>query len=102
MSARRPETKPARTIEPASKPKSTNGRAVSPYGYPFWDWVAREDPEYVAARQPLSQLSIGEGRALSIKHREVVVSGSLAFGCTTAGVLADVRPAIGHGWGDGD
>ncbi len=97
MSARRPETKPARTIEPASKPKSTNGRAVSPYGYPFWDWVAREDPEYVAARQPLSQLSIGEGKALSIKHREMVIIGILAFRGTKDGVVAHMRRAIEHG-----
>ncbi len=97
MSARRPETKPARTIEPASKPKSTNGRAVSPYGYPFWDWVAREDPEYVAAGQPLSQLSIGEGKALSIKHREMVIIGILAFRGTKDGVVAHMRRAIEHG-----
>jgi len=97
MSARRPETKPARGIEPTSKPKSTNGRAVSPYGYPFWDWVAREDPEYVAARQPLSQLSIGEGKALSIKHREMVIIGILAFRGTKDGVIAHMRRAIEHG-----
>src|SRR5436309_1750779 len=97
MSARRPETKPARTIEPASKPKSTNGRAVSPYGYPFWDWVAREGPEYLAARQPLSQRSIGEAKAPSIKHREMVIIGILAFRGTKDGVVAHMRRAIGHG-----
>src|SRR5437773_12356432 len=97
MSARRPETKPARTIEPASKPKSTNGRAVSPYGYPFWDWVAREDPEYVAARQPLSQLSIGEGNALSNKHHELVIIGILAFRRLKDGIVAHMQHALQHG-----
>src|SRR5216117_779661 len=97
MSARRPETKPARTIEPASKPKSTNGRAVSPYGYPFWDWVAREDPEYVAARQPMSELSFGEGKELSIKHKEMVIIGILAFRGRRDGCVAHMKRAIQHG-----
>ncbi len=43
MSARRSAAKPTRGAEPTSRPKNTNGRAVSPYGYPIWDWVARED-----------------------------------------------------------
>ena len=46
-----------------------DGKTASPYGYPFWDWMAKEDPEYVRARGPLSALSVGEGKELSIKHR---------------------------------
>jgi len=42
----------------------TAGSSKNPYGYPFWEWVAREDPEYVRARQPLSELS---GRARSCR-----------------------------------
>src|SRR5437870_2718765 len=97
MSARRPETKPARTIEPASKPRAPMGAPAGPTGYPFWDWVAREDPEYGGARQPLSPLSIGEGKALSIKHREMVIIGILAFRGTKDGVVAHMRRAIEHG-----
>ena len=52
---------------------------TSPYGYPYWEWVAREDPEYAKARIPLSELSVGEGKALSIKYREMVIIGILAF-----------------------
>ncbi len=73
------------------------GQAASPYGYPFWDWVAREDPEYVQARGPLSELSVGEGRELSIKHREMVIIGILAFRGREAGVVAHMRRAIAHG-----
>ena len=79
MSARRP----------AVKPKPSNGQGASPYGYPFWDWVAKEDPEYVKARQPLS--------ALSIKHREMVIIGILAFRGRQDGVVAHMRRAIEHG-----
>jgi alkylhydroperoxidase/carboxymuconolactone decarboxylase family protein YurZ len=86
-----------RTRPASAKPKAVNGKAASPYGYPFWDWVAREDPEYVKARQPLSALSIGEGKELSIRHREMVIIGILAYRGRQEGVVAHMRRAIQHG-----
>jgi alkylhydroperoxidase/carboxymuconolactone decarboxylase family protein YurZ len=80
-----------------AKSGKVNGKTASPYGYPFWDWVAREDPEYVKARQPLSALSIGEGKELSIKHREMVIIGILAYRGRQDGVVAHMRRAIDHG-----
>ena len=80
-----------------TKTRKVDGKAASPYGYPFWDWVAKEDPEYVNARQPLSALSIGEGKELSIKYREMVIIGILAFRGRQEGVLAHMRRAIDHG-----
>jgi alkylhydroperoxidase/carboxymuconolactone decarboxylase family protein YurZ len=73
------------------------GAKVSPYGYPFWEWVAREDPEYVKARKPLSDLSIGEGRELSVKYREMVIIGILCYRGRQEGVIAHMRRAIEHG-----
>ena len=83
----------------ATKPTGSKaaGRAKNPYGYPFWEWVAREDPEYVRVRQPLSELSIGEGKELSVKHREMVIIGILAFRGRKDGVVAHMRRAIDHG-----
>jgi len=81
----------------AAKTKKVDGKTASPYGYPFWDWVAREDPDYVKARQPLSALSIGEGKALSIRHREMVIIGILAYRGRQEGVVAHMRRAIQHG-----
>ena len=81
----------------AAKAKKLDGKSASPYGYPFWDWVAKEDPEYVKARQPLSALSIGEGKELSIKHREMVIIGILAYRGRQEGVIAHMRRAIEHG-----
>src|SRR5256885_3196902 len=69
----------------------------SPYGYPWADWLAREDPQYAAARQPVSELSVGEGKELSIKHREMVIIGILAFRGRQDGVVAHMRRAIQHG-----
>jgi alkylhydroperoxidase/carboxymuconolactone decarboxylase family protein YurZ len=73
------------------------GRAKNPYGYPFWEWVAREDPEYVRARQPLSELSIGEGKELSVKYREMVIIGILCHRGRGEGVVAHMKRAIQHG-----
>ena len=77
--------------------KKVTGRVVSPYGYPFWEWVAKEDPEYVAARQPLSEISLGEGKALSIKQKEMVIIGILAYRGRENGVVAHMKRAIQHG-----
>jgi alkylhydroperoxidase/carboxymuconolactone decarboxylase family protein YurZ len=71
---------------------------ASPYGYPYWEWVAREDPDYVKARAPLAELSVGEGKALPIKYREMVIIGILAFrGGSMEGMLAHLRRAVQHG-----
>ena len=77
--------------------KKLDGKAASPYGYPFWDWVAKEDPEYVKARKPLTDLSVGEGKALPLKYREMVIIGILAYRGRQEGVLAHMRRAIDHG-----
>ena len=55
-------------------------------------------PEYVEARKPLSELSIGEGKALPIKYREMVIIGILAYrGGNLDGILAHMRRAIQYG-----
>src|SRR5437660_5798772 len=79
---------------PAKKPPAKSG---SPYGYPWADWLAREDPQYTAARAPVSALSVGDGKELSIKHREMVIIGILAFRGREDGVVAHMRRAIEHG-----
>jgi alkylhydroperoxidase/carboxymuconolactone decarboxylase family protein YurZ len=71
---------------------------TSPYGYAYWEWVAREDPAYARARIPLSALAVGEGKALAIKYREMVILGILAFrGASQEGLLAHLKRAIEHG-----
>ena len=72
-------------------------KSASVYGYPWATWLAREDPEYAAARQPISALSVGEGKALSIKYREMVIIGILAFRGRDEGVVAHMRRAVEHG-----
>ncbi len=78
-------------------PKKPDVKAASPYGYDYWNWLAEEDPEYVEARKPVSALSIGEGKELSIKYREMVIIGILAFRGREDGIVAHMKRAIDHG-----
>jgi alkylhydroperoxidase/carboxymuconolactone decarboxylase family protein YurZ len=76
----------------------TLAQNASPYGYAFWEWVAREDPDYVTARKPLTDLSVGEGKALPLKYREMVIIGILAFrGAHEDFIVAHMKRAIAHG-----
>ena len=59
----------------SARPKKVDGKTASPYGYPFWDWVAKEDPEYVKARG----------------------IGILAYRGREDGVVTHMRRAIQHG-----
>ena len=97
MSARRVRTKSASPAKPAARPKKTNGAAASPYGYEWSEWLAREDPDYMAARKPVSALSVGEGKELSVKYREMVIIGILAFRGRPEGIVAHMRRAVEHG-----
>src|SRR5437773_9845526 len=95
MSSRR--SAPKRAADLSITSKRPTGKSASPYGYPFWDWVAKEDPDYVAARQPMSELSFGEGKELSVKHKEMVIIGILAFRGRRDGCVAHMKRAIQHG-----
>src|SRR5712692_5888300 len=82
--------------QPGSKPA---GKSASPYGYPWADWLAREDPQYAAARQPVSALSVGEGKELSIKHREMVMRRAVEHGATKRELLEAIQAAAVPGGG---
>ena len=97
MNGRRPAAKSARAAKPANRLTKADVHAASPYGYAHTDWLAKEDPEYVRARQPLSELSLGEGKELSVKYREMVIIGILAFRGRQDGIVAHMRRAIQHG-----
>ena len=69
----------------------------SGYGYVWTTWLAREDPDYAVAREPFASYSAGEGRELSIKYREMVMIGILAFRGRQEAVVAHMRRALAHG-----
>ena len=70
---------------------------TSGYGYGWMEWLKQEDPEYTQAREPISAISGGDGQALSIKYREMVMIGILAFRGRQEAVVAHMRRAVAHG-----
>jgi alkylhydroperoxidase/carboxymuconolactone decarboxylase family protein YurZ len=80
-----------------SNGKKPAAKSASVYGYPWAKWLAKEDPAYAEARGPVSALSVGEGKELSIKYREMVIIGILAFRGRDEGVVAHMRRAVEHG-----
>ena len=94
MSPQRKTAKSASAAKPGPGAAATGG---SPYGYAFTDWLAREDPEFMRARAPLSTLSFGEGKELSVKHKEMVIIGILCFRGREDGVVAHMKRAVDHG-----
>ena len=82
---------------PKKNGKTGSPKSASVYGYPWAKWLAQADPDYAAARGPVSALSVGEGKELSIKHREMVIIGILAFRGRDEGVVAHMRRAVAHG-----
>src|SRR5262245_41041788 len=81
----------------AAAAKKAGPKSASIYGYPWAEWLAREDPEYAAARLPVAQLSVGEGKELAVKYREMVIIGILAFRGTGDGIATHMRRAVEHG-----
>jgi AhpD family alkylhydroperoxidase len=92
-----PQRRNGKAAKSSKSSKSSAASGGSPYGYAFTDWLAREDPEFMKARAPLSTLSFGEGKELSIKHKEMVIIGILAFRGREDGVVAHMRRAVAHG-----
>ena len=86
-----------RRVAAKSPNKPTPSAARSPYGYAWPEWLDREDPEYARLRQPVSNYATGEGKALAIKYREMVIIGILAFRGRPEGIVAHMRRAIQHG-----
>jgi alkylhydroperoxidase/carboxymuconolactone decarboxylase family protein YurZ len=54
-------------------------RKARGYVYPEWELVARRDPAFFEAYDGLYNAALNSGRGLSIKHRELVALGILAF-----------------------
>ena len=91
------DRRPAAKSKPKASRSKSGAASGSPYGYAWTEWLAAEDPEFAAARQPLSALSTGEGKELSVKYREMVIIGILAFRGRLEGVTAHMRRAVQHG-----
>lgn len=54
-------------------------RKARGYLYPEWEMVARMDPRFFEAYDGLYNEALNSARGLSVKHRELVALGILAF-----------------------
>ena len=63
MNGRRSAANSTKAAKPAGRLSKAEVHAASPYGYAYADWLAREDPEYMRARAPLSSSRSARARS---------------------------------------
>ena len=80
-----------------ARPASTSYAEANPQLYSFLDWMAQQDPEYSQAFQKYTAIATGEGQALAVKYREMVMSALLVFMGRREGAEAHLKRAIEHG-----
>ena len=81
----------------AARPASSSYKEANPQLYAFLDWMAEQDPEYAQAFQKYTAIATGEGQALAVKYREMVMSAILVFMGRREGAEAHLKRAIEHG-----
>jgi alkylhydroperoxidase/carboxymuconolactone decarboxylase family protein YurZ len=73
-------------------------RKARGYLYPEWELVARSAPQFFEAYDGLYREALDSGRGLSVKHRELVALGILAFrGAARDAIANHIRRAYRHG-----
>jgi alkylhydroperoxidase/carboxymuconolactone decarboxylase family protein YurZ len=80
-----------------TRPASTSYAEANPQLYSFLDWMAQQDPEYSQAFRQYAEAGTEEGRALSIKYREMIMTAVLVFAGRREGAEAHLKRAIEHG-----
>ena len=80
-----------------ARPASSSYKEANPQLYAFLDWMAQQDPEYSQAFQKYTAIATGEGQALAVKYREMVMSAILVFMGRREGAEAHLKRAIEHG-----
>src|SRR5262249_49798930 len=80
-----------------NRPATSSYAEANPQLYAFLDWMKQQDPEYVQAFQQYTAIGTGEGRALAIKYREMIMSAILVFTGRKEGAEAHLKRAIEHG-----
>ena len=77
---------------------ATNSYAeADPQLYAFLDWMEQQDPDYAKAFRAYGEKGTGEGQALAVKYREMVMTGILVFAGRKEGAVAHLKRAIEHG-----
>ena len=80
-----------------NRPAARSYTEANPQLYAFLDWMAQQDPEYLQAFQKYTEIGTGEGRALPVKYREMIMTAILVFSGRREGAEAHLKRAIEHG-----
>ena len=80
-----------------SRPAARSYAEANPQLYAFLDWVAQQDAEYMQAFRKYTEIGTGEGRALPVKYREMIMTAILVFTGRREGAEAHLKRAIEHG-----
>ena len=64
---------------PEDRPAALSYAEANPQLYAFLDWMAQQDAEYVQAFRKYTEVGTGEGRALPVKYREMIMTAILTF-----------------------
>jgi alkylhydroperoxidase/carboxymuconolactone decarboxylase family protein YurZ len=91
------ESMPKAPTGSAARPASSSYKEANPQLYAFLDWMAEQDPEYAQAFHKYTAIATGEGQALAVKYREMVMSALLVFMGRREGAEAHLKRAIEHG-----
>lgn len=83
--------------KPQGRPAAHSYAEANPQLYAFLDWMAQQDAEYFAAFTQYTEVGTGEGRALPVKYREMIMTAILAFMGRREGTEAHLKRAIEHG-----
>ena len=85
------------SAESNARPAASSYKEANPQLYAFLDWMAEQDAEYVQAFRKYTEIGTGEGRALPVKYREMVMTAILTFMGRREGAEAHLKRAIEHG-----
>ena len=83
--------------ESDARPAASSYKEANPQLYAFLDWMAEQDAEYVQAFRKYTEVGTGEGRALPVKYREMIMTAILTFMGRREGAEAHLKRAIEHG-----
>jgi len=83
--------------KPERRPAARSYAEANPQLYAFLDWMAQQDAEYVQAFRQYTEMGTGEGRALPVKYREMIMTAILVFTGRREGAEAHLKRAIEHG-----
>ena len=83
--------------KPEARPAASSYTEANPQLYAFLDWMAQQDTNYSQAFRTYTEMGTGEGQALPVKYREMIMTGILVFMGRREGAEAHIKRAIEHG-----